>query len=125
MEAPSDGLLAPEVIVFNSPSRQGHLLLQVTSMLSTNPTTRLLFFKWNRACENRLIYIDLHRLFAPKSGHSRTPNETESPDNDVIRPFSFTFDEHSELIFSDCVVFRNNFASNTGSLQRCPGNHSK
>ena len=28
MKAPSDGLLAPEVSVFNSPSRQGHLLLQ-------------------------------------------------------------------------------------------------
>ena len=55
-------LLAPEVSVFNSPSRQGHLLLQVTSMLSTNATTRLLFFKWNLACEQ----ADLHRLFAEK-----------------------------------------------------------
>ena len=125
-------LLAPEVSVFNSPSRQGHLLLQVTSMLSTNATTRLLFFKWNLACEQ----ADLHRLFAEKwlclasclpdpQKVSILANETESPDNDVIRPFSFSFNKHIEVIFSDCVVFRNNFASNTGSLQRCPGNHSK
>ena len=65
MEAPSDGLLAPEVIVFNSPSRQGHLLLQVTSMLSTNATTRLLFFKWNLACEQADLH-DLHRVLAEK-----------------------------------------------------------
>ena len=35
----------------------------------------------------------------PKSEHSRTPNETESPDNDVIRPFSFSFDKHIEVVF--------------------------